>query len=440
MRAALHRSAGFLATWFEAARPLLQNSSILLFERMWGIGLAFIVYMALARTYGPDILGQYSYVQTVMLFAVPFLAVASEGIIVRDFVRQPKDTKEILGSSLIVLSATGLVTTLVPLISLWLFRGNEHALMTMALFTALGFVPSGFLVIEHLLKKQQRVMTIFFVRGGSAIFGTLLKLYLIYFGYPIETVVLATALEAFLMTALFLLVVAKEYPPRTWSFSAPLARRIFKQSLPGMIASVMVLAFYRTNHLLLAYLSDFNSVGQYALAFQTAQMFLVLPTVAFGAVYPKLVEIHISDPARYRNAMNLLYFGFTAAGFLIALAAYVGAKPFFHLVFGDRFDVASDILIVLAVGNIFNFSTTVRGRAIDIANLTTYHMWCGGLGFLLVVISSWLVIPVYGPVGAAWCITGAIAVSGVFSTYFLPGLRPDGIAQLKALLLIPDVK
>ena len=37
---------------------------------------------------------------------------------------------------------------------------------------------------------------------------------------------------------------------------------------------------YRTNILLLAYLSDFGSVS---LAVQTAQMFLVLPTVAFGA-------------------------------------------------------------------------------------------------------------------------------------------------------------
>ena len=46
---------------------------IYLGERIFGITISFVVYTALTRVYGPTLIGAYSYVQTVMLFALPFL-------------------------------------------------------------------------------------------------------------------------------------------------------------------------------------------------------------------------------------------------------------------------------------------------------------------------------------------------------------------------------
>jgi PST family polysaccharide transporter len=436
----LSESAAQLTDWVRARFHYLRNTIIYTMERVLGIGLGFVVYTALARTYGPDLLGQYSYVQTVMLFAVPFLASGSEGIIVRDLVRQPQQTDTILGSALVVLSVTGLVTSLIPLLALWLLDGNNSALMNMALFTAIGFVPSGFLVSEHLLKKEQRATTILFARAGSALAGAAAKLYLVFSGYPIQAVVLATAAEAFVLTALLLVAIPAAYKPQHWRFSREVAQKIFRQSFPAMVASVTVILFFRTNHLLLAYLSDFAAVGQYALAFQTSQMFLVAPTVAFGAVYPRLVQMHTEDPARYRWTMELLYFLFTAAGYGIAIVCLIGARPLFHLVFGDRFDTAASVLIVLSIGNVFNYSGSVRGRSIDIANRTVYHFWCGLLGIVIVLVSSWFVIPHYGAVGAAWCAALATAVAGVFTSWILPGMRADAVEQTRSLLILPAIR
>ena len=78
--------------WARSNSSYFQNTLFYLIERLYAITLSFCVYLALARGYGPEMLGQYSYVQTVMLFAAPFLASGSEGIIVRDLVRQPATT------------------------------------------------------------------------------------------------------------------------------------------------------------------------------------------------------------------------------------------------------------------------------------------------------------------------------------------------------------
>jgi O-antigen/teichoic acid export membrane protein len=418
----------------------IQASLFYLLERIVGITLSFVVYIALARNYGPTILGGYSFVQTVMLFAVPFLASGSEGIIVRELVRKHRPEPEIMGSSFVVLSLTGLVTTLLPLLGLLVFHGDERSLVLMAMFTAVGLVPSGFLVAEHWFKSQHRAAEVLTARASSAVIGAALKLYLILSHHAVELVVLATAIESFLLTAVLLYFYQRHRKVRAWTLDLDYAKVVFRQSFPGMIASVAVMIFFRINHMLLVYLVGYEPVGQYAAAFQTAQIFLVLPTVFFSAIYPKLVHLHHHDPARYRIVLNAAYWAFSLAGYSIFAVCFFLAHPIFMLVFGPRYEVASEVVVVLALANVVNFSGAVRGRVIDIANTTHYHVWSALLGLVVVLPLSWVVIPRYGALGAAWSIAVAAFVAGVASTAFLPAVRDDAVVQLKALLLIPSFR
>lgn len=418
----------------------LRISLAYLAERLFGIALSFLVFTAIARTYGPVLTGAYSYVQAVMWFAVPFLSVGAESIVIRELVRAARSRNEIIGSAFGVLSISGLTMTLLPLGALYLIQGSDHLLIAMALYTALGFVPTGFLVIEQVFKSEQRVFPIFLARAGSAMLGAAAKIYLIVFHFPIEYVVLATAVEAFILAALLICLYQRENFIGNWKFNYSYAIKIMSQSAPGMVASVTVMLFFRANYILIAYFLGYDAVGQYAVAFQCAQLFLVLPHVFFGAVYPRLVYLHMHDPHRYRLILNMCYLGFTVAGYLIVVFCALFARKIFHLTFGDRYEPASQITIILAIANIFNFSWTVRGRSIDLANSTQYHMWSAGIGLAIVVATGWLVIPSYGAVGAAWCIAFALFVSGVVTTFFLPAIRQDAIVQLKALFFLPSFK
>ena len=426
--------------WARSNSFYFQNTLIYLVERLYAITLSFLVYLALARGYGPEILGQYSYVQTVMLFAAPFLASGSEGIVVRDLVREPTSTLDILGSALVVLSATGLVTAILPLLFVWFSQGRTDGFMNMALWTAVGFVPMGFLVLEHYLKAHQNAAMILLARAGSGTLGAAAKFYFIWHHYPISYVLGATAVEAFVLVGVLFWAAGAKVPLAQWRFSKPVAWAIFEQSFPGMIAAVAVTLFFRANHLLLAHFSDFASVGQYALAFQGIQMFLVVPAVAFGAIYPRLVQVHAVDRAKYDYVMKYLYLGFTATGYLLMFACWLSSGWIFTMFFGQRYEMARHIFNVLAIANIFNFSWQVRSRAIDLTNQTRFHAWVGLVGLVTVTASSLFVIPRYGAVGAAWCVTLATAVSGVAVTILLPGLRNDAIAQLRAFFLMPPRK
>jgi O-antigen/teichoic acid export membrane protein len=424
----------------KSKQAYLRITLLYLSERMFGVLISFIVYTTIARTYGPSLLGTYSYVQSVMYFAVPFLAVGAADIVIRELVRAPRPKAEIMGTAFAVLSACGLIATAVPLCALWLLNGDDKDLVAMAAFTAAGFVPFGLQVIESEFKSEQEAAPIFLARVGSASLGAAAKLALVYFRFPIKYIVLATAIEACILMAALVFFYSRQRSIRSWKFNVAYAATFFRQSLPNMIATVSIMAMFRMNHILLVYLLGYEAVGQYAVAFQTNQLFLVLPQVSFGAIYPRLVYLHAADPPRYQLVMNACYYCFTLLAYAIVAFCFFFSTPLFHIVFGPRYDIASNIFVILAVSNIFSYLETVRGRAIDISNCTHYHIWCAVVGIVIVISSGWLFIPTYGPVGAAWSIVLATFVAAIVTSFFLPAVKGDAWVQVKALFLIPSFR
>lgn len=423
---------------FGRARGHIQVTGIYLAERVFSITLSFITYMAFARAYGPTLVGTYSYAQTVMQFALPFLAAGSEAIVIRELVRRTRPHAEVMGSAFAVLSAVGLVATLVPLAFIAMLHQDDNLVWTLSLLIALGFIPNGFLVAEQALKAEVKAIPLVAARALSTTLSASARLFVILRGYPIEFVAAITAAEAFVLSGLLLYAYRRAgHSIWSWRYNASYSIFLLKQSLPAMAASVVVMLFFRANHILLVFMSGFETVGQYAVAFQVMQLFLVFPDVVFRAIYPRLVHVHATDPARYERMLNFCYFGFACLGYLIIAFNFLFAESLFRLAFGTRYDLAGHLIVILSVANLFDYQGAVRAQFINISNATHYHFINAAIGLVALLSLSLLLIPPYGAVGASWSIVIAFFISGVLSSLVIPATRSTGVAQIRALLLLP---
>jgi len=423
------------------AQLYLRNAGIYLAERAFGIVVSFVVYTALARSYGPSLIGTYSYSQTVMLFAVPFLAMGSEGVVIRELVRHKSRYNEIMGSAFVVLSLVGLVATLLPLLFIAVVNHDDRVLWLVSLSFAASFVPSGLLVVEQSLKADLKAPPIVIVRVATAGLFCAAKLYLIYRQFPIYSVVAATAVEAFVTVGLLYYTYRDgDHAIANWRVRREYALFLLTQSFPGMVAGIAIMMFFRANHILLVFLSDFETVGQYAVAFQVCQLFLIVPHVTLGAIYPRLVHLHLADRERYIFLLNVCYWLFAIVGYLTILGTYLFSTQSFNLVFGPKYQEAAQVTIILAVATLFNFLGAVRGRSIDIDNTTHYHVINSLVGFAVLFPLSYHLIPIYGAVGAAWSIVAAAFVAAIATAFLMPTQRQSGVAMVKALFLVPSFK
>jgi O-antigen/teichoic acid export membrane protein len=416
----------------------LRATGFYLGERIYAIGLAFLTYTIFARSYGPSLIGSYSYALTVMQFAVPFLASGSEVVIIRELVQRNRPIGEIMGSGCAVLSAVGLAVTLVPLIFILLTRGDDTVLLKIAGLTAIGFIPNGLLVAEQALKAELRVVPVVTARMMAATVGAAAKVIVVVHGFRIEFVPAISTIEAFLLSGLLLLAYQRSgYSIRTWKLNPSYALVLLKQSTPLMISSVMVMLFFRANHVLLFLLSGPAIVGQYAVAFSVMQLFLIFPTAFFNATYPRLVAAHARDRDHYKDIINACFLGFSCLGYLIILFNLFFGRAVFQGVFGPKYDVAASLIIILSVANLFDFEGAVRAQLINIERATHYHLWNALVGLLVLLFFDAILIPTHGAAGACWSITLAFFASAILTSFIFPKTRTAGWAQLKALALVP---
>ena len=172
-----------LADQIKHSRRHVSVTSLYLAERVFSIALSFATYIVFARSYGPALLGTYSYVQTVMQFALPFLAAGSEPIVIRELVRRTRSHGEVMGSAFIVLTATGLIVTLLPLGFVLVMQHSDRLVWTLAIIVAVGFLPNGFLVADHALKAEVRALPVVVTRGISTLVSACARLFVILHGY-----------------------------------------------------------------------------------------------------------------------------------------------------------------------------------------------------------------------------------------------------------------
>jgi O-antigen/teichoic acid export membrane protein len=424
----------FLATRFDHFKV----TGLYLGERIYGLGLSFVIYSIFARSYGPALVGSYSYALTVMQFAVPFLAVGSEGIVIREIVRRSRPLGEVMGSAFLVLSGVGLVVTLIPLAFIAVTQRHDTMLFTIAALTAIGFIPNGMLVAEQALKAELRAMPVVAVRMTTATASAAAKLFVAINQYPIEFFAAITAAESFVLSGLLIFAYRHEgHSIGAWRLNPGYAKYLLTQSLPLMISSVVVMLFFRANHVLLFYLSGAETVGQYAVAFQVMQIFLVFPEVFFRAAYPRLVALHAKDPARYESIINMCYYGFSCLGYAILVFNLLFAPMLFSLFFGPRYALANELIMILSAANLFDYLGAVRAQFININNATHYHLVNAAVGLTVLLSLDAFLIPAHGAIGASWSITIAFFVSAILTSFIFTATRATGWAQLKALVLVP---
>jgi O-antigen/teichoic acid export membrane protein len=443
MAARLHRLRGAVrrkADLIRDKKHYFVSTGLYFFERIYLLAIGIVLYALLARSYGPETMGVFSYAQTLVSFAAPFLATGAEAIVVRELVRNKDDRNVVMGGAFALITTSTVVVTALPLAYAFFAPGSNALAFKLAVILSLAFIPNGLLIIEHFFKSEMKAAAIVLPRAAVLTVSGLTKIVLAWKGYPITAIATVAAAEAFGIAFAFLISYLRHgQSPLRWRISRAEAVMLFKQAFPAMTSAVVILLFFRVNHVLVAQLSSYTELGKYSAAFQMVQLTGILPLALFSTIYPRLVTLHGSNSAYFHRIIGWLYFGFALLSYLICAATYLFSDFAIHLLLGPKFAGAGSVLSVLIFSSVFTFLASVRAQEINIYNVPAYHLINAFIGLAVLVPISLFLIPRYGAVGAAWGATAGCFVSGVLTSFIFPRTRAAGFAQLRALVLIPPL-
>ena len=383
-------------------------------ETFWALaskGVAFVFYYALVyfltRQMTVEVWGDWSAFLALLNIV---LLISDQGINAANkrYVAKTRGSAELGGLvsatlTLRILASllfTVVIALLIPPLLSWLHQANHIALMQRSLllialyrvmdyfkslFEALHRLRSTFIIntVEHGLKL---FLVLLLYRGGDEFF-TIVTAF---------TVAVAVALAAgFVLT---IQTIPGMFVPRhAW----PNIRQLYLYSLPVFLMSIAGFISPEIDTIMLKNLATDYETGIYSAA---KQIVIFLPHIALAFSMGIIPGISIFDETAAPTQRRLYYrlLAVLAGLYLIVcLGIVIFARWGMRLFFRPEYHTASTTLLVLIPFVVFNAATIFSGNLMLYRGLAWQRLANVGVTITANVFLNWLLIPVWGAVGAA---------------------------------------
>ena len=310
----------------------LRNLGWLEFDRVFRLGVSFVVTLWLARYLAPELFGVYNYA---IAFTALFSVVATFGlqsVVVQYLVDKPDQQNSTLASAFAIQLAGGVIAFILSVLAAFNLVGNEPtvlvAVLLLSTINLFRFSDTVRYYFESRVQSKRIVVTenlVFMLIVLLRIAMILLELPLIYF-------VALLVLEAVLTTLAFLWLFGIQ-KLKALRFDSSNFLSMLKVAWLLALSMGAIMLYMRVDQIMLASLLNQEAVGIYSAAVRISEIWYVFPAVIVGSVFPRIIKELRIDAARANRQLDVLLTAFSIVSILVGLlvGSYSTAVSYTHL-------------------------------------------------------------------------------------------------------------
>ena len=415
-------------------QQLVANTGWLFFDNVLRMGVGLLVTIYVTRYLGPERYGVLSYASALVLVLSSLGGLGLDWVVVRNLVRSPERSDEILGSALALKLAGGALSFVSALAVILLLRPADPLATRLVSIIALGTVFQAFGVINFWFQSQVRSKYSAYARSASFLAISLVKIALIQLEAPLVAFAW-TALAEIALGAAGLVGAYRFTGGRlgAWRCSVSTARELMRDSWPLLLTDMVMLAYRRIDQIMIGALVGNSEVGIYAVAVMLAEVWCFIPMAVTSSVFPSVVEARELGEELFRERLQRYYNLMSFLGWAVALPVTLVADRAVPLLFGPSYATATPMLVALTWGGLFLNLSIARSSYLTVMNWTRLHFIIDLLGCLINVALNLYLIPRYGGMGAAVASIAAYWFVAHGSCYLFRPLIPTGNMLTRAL-------
>ena len=412
--------------------------------------IGFFVLAVIARRLGPEGLGSFTFAVTLATyFAIP-VNFGVTALAVRDLARDPDSGRAVAGEVLALQTALSLLPYLVLLLLAPLLAADEDSRRLIPV-VGLAFLLEAWSLHWALYARQRFVIAAVARLAGAVAYAVLV------------VALISDADDVLELGWIHLAGVGATMLLSLWAVLRTVGRPVlgsrlrrltgrFRAGVPLGVATVMLSVYYTVDSLMLGWLEDTATVGQYAVAYK-----LPLAVFAFAALWGQVLLPHLSALwERRRDEVREQLGFFTSLSLvgslpLLAGAVLVGPELIPEL-FGAQYGPAGTPFVLLMAAAALVLLTVNFGTAAVASGDERQYAIAVTLGAGLNIAANFLLIPAFGMTGAAAATVGAeIVVLGYLAARLRTRLGPAPldidrvmrtltvtVAMVAVLLVLPD--
>lgn len=394
--------------------------------------LQLIIGMLSARYLGPSNYGLINYAASIVAFALPLMKLGFDATLVHELVESPEKEGEIMGTSLLLNTITGVVCIFgVSAFAAIANFGEVETLIVCALysvsilFAALEMIRYWF-QYKLLSKYSSVVMLVAYV------FVSAYKIYLLITAKNIYWFAVSHSIE-YGIIGIALLLIYKKNNGGKLSFSRFRAKKMFAKSKYYIFASLMVVVFQNTDHIMLTNIAGNAENGLYSAAITCGAVAQFVFLAIIDSFRPLILSSKNEDEISYEKNVSRLYGIIIALSIAQSILFTIFAWPAIYILYGTEYLAAVPVLRILTWYCAFSYMGTVRNIWLLAEQKQKYLPMINLFGALFNVALNAVTIPLWGACGAALASLFTQFFTNFILGFILKPLRKNNALMLKGI-------
>ena len=379
---------------------IFKNTGILMMMELGTRAMDALVAVILARYLAPEGFGLLAFA---LSFAWVFSILSGFGmgaLIVRNVSRDPGELNRYLANSLVAKIFLGLATLIIMVLTCWLLRYPADKCWLVFWAALLMIVDTNMNFLLSFFQSAQRMMVMTLVNLSVRLGWIGVSLWVIAFRGGVNELVqmrLAVTLIGFI--AAFFLIHFRLQRIH-WHFEPAFMLQILKASFPFALFRVYGQVYTDVDTVMLSSMRGDLMTGWYAAAHKILRLFTFIPTSFFGGMLPTVSRIS-KDRVELEKICRRSIHSLLAVALPIAGCACVVSEQIILLCYGEAYREAIPAFRILIWSIVFTFVNSGMVATLAAVNREKAGSLCSLLGGLLSCLSNFIVIPLFGYLGAA---------------------------------------
>ncbi len=412
----------------------VKNAGWLIGGRVIHVLLSFVVGLLSARYLGPGNFGLINYATAYATFFTSFCTLGINSVIVKNFIDNPAEEGETLGTTLVLRLASSVLSLCSIVGIVRLVDGNEPVTLAVVALYCLSLVFQVFDTFNYwfqskLLSKYYAIATMISYIAASAY-----RIILLIQGKSVQWFAVANSVDYCIVACLLFLFYKLNGGPKL-SFSVKKSKELLSVSCSYILSGLMIAVYGATDKLMLKQMLDESSVGYYSLASSISTMWVFILSAIIDSLKPTIMRYHNENKSLYEKTNRRLYAIIFYVSFLASACIGVIAPLFVTIVYGKAYLPAVTPLRIVVWYVAFSYLGVARDIWIVCEKKQKYLKYLYFGSAALNVLLNYLMIPLLGASGAAIA-TVITQISTVFIfPLFIKDFRPNIRLMLDAIKL-----
>lgn len=426
----------------EVASKIIKNAGWLVGDKVFTMIIGVFVMAIVTRYLGPDNYGLYNYA---LAFATLFTALSTLGLetlSVKSIVNKSEEEGTILFTSLVLRISGGIVLTFLSSIIIRFVAPNEPLIHMLVLIMSFTMVIKSLEVIEYWIQAYLKSKISSLIRIIASVFSSLFKVIFVLLEGNLLHLAFIFMSDALIIGIALIFAYFKNRDLQTkWKFSFKYARNVLSQSWYLILSGLMITLYMQIDKIMLgSMLPSKVELGIYSAATQIASMWYFVPLAVVTSFTPVIMSKKEENGDSYLKTVQLLYTIVAWIGIGFGIFILMFSKIIINTIYGTDYSNAANILTVSIWAGTFAVLGSARAVWLISEGLQKYSIFYIGVGAIINISINFILIPIYGGIGAAVGTLAAQITVAIIAPAILKSTRKSSIMILRAFKLAGILK